>query len=245
MITAIIQQKTIESKVEAPKATQLPLFQLRPIAVEPAALSNSSDFQPENSTWCQLVDGISKRDPKAIEELYSRFSRGIRLLIARQLGQQDLDDHVHDVFLITMDAIQNGELRNPDCLPGFVSTVTRRRIANQINKNVWKRNKEVDAETDIQLPSTRKNPEQVAIDSESLRIMKAVLLELHPRDREILSRFYLSGQAAHLICEEMGLTEVQFRLLKSRAKARFSEYGRRKLAQRSENFNFRRICLSV
>ncbi len=245
MITAIIQHKQTESTTEVPKATQLPLFQLGPIAMEPEPHRNSLDLQPENSTWGQLVDGILKRQPEAIEELYSRFSRGIRLLIARQLGQQDLDDHVHDVFLITMDAIQNGELRNPDCLPGFVRTVTRRRIANQINKNVWKRNKEVDAEADIQLPSTRQNPEQVAIDSESLRIMKAVLLELHPRDREILSRFYLSGQAAPLICEEMGLTEVQFRLLKSRAKARFSEYGRRKLAQRSDNLNFQRICLSA
>lgn len=245
MFPTIIQHTPTKSTGDLSKSTQLPLFQFCTIPIASPALRNSPDTQTENSTWAQLVDGISKRQPEAIEELYSRFSRGIRLLIARQLGQQDLDDHVHDVFLITMDAIQNGELRNPDCLPGFVATVTRRRIANQINKNVWKRNKEVDIDSDFQIPSTRQNPEQVAIDSESIRIMKAVLQELHPRDREILSRFYLSGQAAPLICEEMGLSEVQFRLIKSRAKARFAEYGRRKLAQCSNSLNFKRICLSA
>ena len=34
------------------------------------------------------------------------------------------------------------------------------------------------------------------------------------------------------ICEEMMLTETQFRLLKSRAKARFGELGKRKLQQK-------------
>lgn len=245
MLTALFQQNPTESAASPTPATQLPLFQLGPIAVMPSAQTNSPDLQFKNSTWASLVDGVARKRTEAVEELYSRFGRGIRLLIARQLGQQDLDDHVHDVFLITIDAIQNGELRNPDCLPGFVRTVTRRRIANQISKAVWQRNREVDSDSDIQIPSTRQNPEEVAVDSESLRIMKAVLLELHPRDREILSRFYLSGQPAALICQEMTLTEVQFRLLKSRAKSRFAEYGRRKLAQRANSLNFQRLCLSA
>jgi hypothetical protein len=35
------------------------------------------------------------------------------------------------------------------------------------------------------------------------------------------------------ICVEMGLTETQFRLLKSRAKARFGELGKRRLQQKA------------
>ena len=43
-------------------------------------------------------------------------------------------------------------------------------------------------------------------------------------------RFYLREQTPEEICDEMGLTETQFRLLKSRAKARFAELGRKKLS---------------
>jgi RNA polymerase sigma-70 factor (ECF subfamily) len=55
---------------------------------------------------------------------------------------------------------------------------------------------------------------------------------LSDRDREILTRFYLDEQTQEQICGEMNLTETQFRLLKSRAKARFGELGRRKLQQK-------------
>jgi len=52
---------------------------------------------------------------------------------------------------------------------------------------------------------------------------------LKDHEREILRRFYLEEQTQEQICAEMGLTETQFRLLKSRAKARFGELGRRRL----------------
>jgi RNA polymerase sigma-70 factor (ECF subfamily) len=39
-------------------------------------------------------------------------------------------------------------------------------------------------------------------------------------------------QSQDQICSEMALTETQFRLLKSRAKARFGELGKKKLTHR-------------
>jgi hypothetical protein len=46
--------------------------------------------------------------------------------LCRQLGPQDLDDKVHDTFLIVVQAIRKGELREPERLMGFVHTVVRR-----------------------------------------------------------------------------------------------------------------------
>jgi len=62
--------------------------------------------------------------------------------------------------------------------------------------------------------------------------MTSILRSLPDRDREILTRFYLDEQTQEQICEDMNLTETQFRLLKSRAKARFGELGKRKLHQK-------------
>jgi len=193
--------------------------------------------------WADAVAAIQAKDPAAMELLFTNFGRGLRLLIGRQVGYQDAEDHVQEVLLVTISAIQKGELRDPECLPGFIRTIARRRIAQQIQKLAWRRSRELDLEPSGELPSTRPNPEQAAIDLESIRIMEAVLKELHPRDREVLERFYLRGEAPEQICFEMNLSDVQFRLLKSRAKARFGEYGRRKLARKEQLPNSRRtIC---
>ena len=61
-------------------------------------------------------------------------------------------------------------------------------------------------------------------------LMKSALASLSDRDRDILVRFYLKEQPQEQICREMSLTETQFRLLKSRAKAKFGEVGKKKLA---------------
>jgi hypothetical protein len=47
------------------------------------------------------------------------------------------------------------------------------------------------------------------------------------RDREILQRFYVLEQPHEQIRADMGLSYNQFRLLKSRAKARFARLGKR------------------
>ena len=59
--------------------------------------------------------------------------------------------------------------------------------------------------------------------------MVKVMKSISPRDREILTRSYLLEQSQERICAEMNLTETQFRLRKSRAKARLGEVGKRRL----------------
>jgi DNA-directed RNA polymerase specialized sigma24 family protein len=75
--------------------------------------------------------------------------------------------------------------------------------------------------------------------------MKSVLRELSDKDREILTRFYLHEQTQEEICDDMGLSETQFRLLKSRAKARFGELGKKKLQQRALMSIFVRSSLAL
>jgi DNA-directed RNA polymerase specialized sigma subunit len=74
--------------------------------------------------------------------------------------------------------------------------------------------------------------------------MIEVLREMSDRDRNILTRFYLQEQSQDQICAEMNLTETQFRLLKSRAKARFGELGQKKLQKRPLRSIFERTSAS-
>lgn len=165
-----------------------------------------------------------------MEQLYKLFSRGIRYYLCRQLGPQELEDKVHDTFLIVVNAIKRGDLREPERLMGFVRTVVRRQVAAYIETAVHTRREQADLETGITVADRKQNPEQEAMMKQKTELMKSALEALSKRDRDILVRFYLKEQPQEQICREMCLTETQFRLLKSRAKAKFGEIGRKKLA---------------
>jgi RNA polymerase sigma-70 factor (ECF subfamily) len=208
----------------------------------------TADHRPVSAQpgWTELVDKIRRNEPDGLEELYRVFSRGVRFYLCRQLGPQDLDDRVHDTFIVVAQAIQRGELREPDRLMGYVRTIVRRQVAAQIEDNVLNRRKQFDLDWGLAVKDTSSNPEQAAIRQEYQQLAVRVLKSIAPRDREILIRFYLWEQPVVQICAEMGLTDTQFRLLKSRAKARFGDLGKRKVTKRLVPFienNWREIPL--
>lgn len=200
----------------------------------PTPVEVSHEQEPSTSAastnWSALVSKIQNGDDAGMEELYKLFSRGIRYYLCRQLGPQELEDKVHDTFLIVVNAIRKGDLREPERLMGFVRTVVRRQVAAYIDNAVHARREQADLETGVMVADRKHNPEQEAIVRQKTELMRTVLESLSQRDRDILVRFYLQEQSQEQICEEMSLTETQFRLLKSRAKAKFGEIGKKKLA---------------
>ena len=195
---------------------------------EPAEKTTRSGFTAVD--WSVLVAQIKAGEDAGMEQLYKLFSRGIRYYLCRQLGPQELEDKVHDTFLIVVNAIRRGDLREPERLMGFVRTVVRRQVAAYIEQAVHTRREQADLETGFTVADRKQNPEQEAMMAQKAELMKSALAALSQRDRDILVRFYLKEQPQEQICKEMSLTETQFRLLKSRAKAKFGEIGRKKLA---------------
>src|SRR5271154_447366 len=203
-------------------------------AVEDDELETVARTEPTGSAvdWTDLVARIQNGDDAGMEELYRLFARGIRFYLCRQLGVQELDDKVHDTFLIVVQAIRRGDLREPDRLMGFVRTVVRRQVAAHIDQVVHSRRDELHLDVGVRVVDGQRNPEQNMAFQQKVDFMAEILGQLSERDREILTRFYLHEETQDEICSGMHLTETQFRLLKSRAKARFGELGRRKLQRR-------------
>jgi RNA polymerase sigma-70 factor, ECF subfamily len=195
--------------------------------------------------WVELVERIRTEKTDGMEELYQLFSRGIRFYLCRQLGPQELDDKVHDTFVVVVQAIRRGELREPERLMGFVRTIVRRQVAAHIDKVVHSRREQAEFDSTVRVADPRGNPEEAAIFRQRIGLIRQVLADLSERDREILTRFYIHEQSQDKICLEMGLTETQFRLLKSRAKARFGELGKKKLFHKSLHTVFLRTSRSV
>src|ERR1700694_2802708 len=99
-----------------------------PLERAPGQEQNPTDaFQIPD--WADLVARIHDGDSAAMEELYAIFGKGIRYFLLRSLGPEELEDKVHDCFVIVAEAIRNGELRDPARLMGYVRTIVKRQIA--------------------------------------------------------------------------------------------------------------------
>src|ERR1039458_10207376 len=193
-------------------------------ALEPEP--NSHVAEP---AWEELVERIRAGETSGMEELYRVFSNGIRFYLYRQFGSQDLDDKVHDIFVIVALAIRGGELREPERLMGYVRTVVRRQVAGYIESAVHSRVRQTGLDKGMLLSDRRPDPERAAIERQNMDLAMRVLNSVRKRDREVLIRFYLKEQTAPEICREMDLSDTQFRLIKSRAKTRFGELGKSRL----------------
>jgi RNA polymerase sigma-70 factor, ECF subfamily len=130
----------------------------------------------------------------------------------------DLEDVVQEVFLLATTSIRKEGLRDPSRLPGFIRTLALRVAMS------WKRkaSRTVSEYAFEDVPTPANTQEQNLLTEEKVSIMVDALRQLSARDCEVLSRFYLQEQSMERVCQEMNLTETQFRLLKSRAKQRYA-----------------------
>lgn len=183
---------------------------------------------PTGVPWAEIVRQIQVNDPAGMEALHKALSRGLRYHIGRQIGTQDLDDKLHDIFVTVVGAIQRGDVREPERIMGFVRTIAQRKVVAYITTAVQKRNRETEFDFGIQEDTRGLDPERMALAREKAQIVKTALASLSNRDREILERFYLREQTPEEICAQMNITMTQFRLQKSRAKAKFGAVGQKK-----------------
>ena len=174
-----------------------------------------------------LVERVQARQPPALEELYA-LVKNFTYFLLRQLGGEDLQDKVHDVFLAVTQAIVSGRLRDPERLIPFLTTMTRFYTYNQIERRITRRRVGCLSES-VNPADPRVNLEGNVYQQERAKIAHEILSEMPRRDRDVLSRFYMQEQSKEQICDEMNLTPTQFRLLKSKAKSTFTQLGTRRL----------------
>lgn len=189
-------------------------------------------FHQPDAPWSELVQGVRTGDVKAVEDLYEVFSTGIRLRLARQLASMDVNDKVHDLFVTVIESIRQGKLRQPERLMGYVQTMVSRQVASHIDRVSRERRNAPVLDMHVPLADRGPDPEHAAIARQIAQVMRRVLGGMRERDRQILVRFYLKEETPEEICAAMHLTESQYRVLKSRAKARLGDLCRRRLACR-------------
>ncbi|MBL8177925.1 MAG: sigma-70 family RNA polymerase sigma factor, partial [Bryobacterales bacterium] len=107
---------------------------------------------------------------------------------------------------------------------GYVRSVVRRHGALCIGLKIKARRRLVDVCTAADWAAADPDQEANLLSRERSDLMHRGLGRLCKRDRELITRFYLQGESLHQICQEMNLTATQFRLFKSRAKAKLAAW---------------------
>src|ERR1700681_1659016 len=153
--------------------TSEPLCLQQPAAAMPHTSTGSTEAI-SGPNWTILVEKIIDDDQSGMEELYRIFSKGVRFELCRQFGPQDLDDKVHDIFLIVVRAVRAGKLREPECLMGFVRTVMKRQVAAHIDQAI-RRRQDVALESGPDVVDMKRDPEKIAIGRQYEDIAKRVL----------------------------------------------------------------------
>src|SRR6478609_5873231 len=78
-----------------------------------------------------VVENVRNGHPDGLEQLYKVF-RILSSSLRRQIGFQDFDDRVHDMFIVVTEAIQSGKLREPSALPSYIHGVARLSLCSKI-----------------------------------------------------------------------------------------------------------------
>ncbi len=173
-----------------------------------------------SADWSSLVESIKGGDNAGVESLYAWLNCGVRAGLYRRLGSQPVEDRLHEILVVVLEAIRRGELRDPERLAGFVSTVARRSVAAEIRGAISRRRRLVDSSNCEAATPAALSPEARAVDGEQVATILEIVRGLKARDREVLTRFYLKEETPLEICEGMHISHTQFRLWKSRAVAK-------------------------
>jgi RNA polymerase sigma-70 factor (ECF subfamily) len=149
---------------------------------------------------------------------------GLKAQLARVTRDADVAaDLLQDAIVTALQKLQAGEIEHREQLDGYVY-----RVALNHFRNYRRKDKSAvsgpDALPDLIDADSEHRPAR-AIESMRFGTLVARLLQemANPRDREVLTRFYLQEEDRGAICQSLALTELQFNRVIFRARNRFRE----------------------
>lgn len=174
--------------------------------------------------WHERVRRIIAGDAIAKAELVRDYKDGIAIIIARIVRNPSLkEDIAQETFRIAIEKIENGDLREPERLSGFITSIARNVALDFVRK--WRRaaNQE-EHEIAEEIRDPQPDPFEQLWRKEQSDIVRQVISELKSeRDRQVLFRYYIAEEDKSSICDSLGLTKLQFNSVVYRALKRFKE----------------------
>lgn len=178
----------------------------------------------DTKSGVDLVRRIRDGDQQAEEELIRLYSRGVSIIIRREVNNAAVvEDLLQEMFRIALEKIRRGDVREPEKLSGFVCG-----IARNLTISHFRRASHIESLSEIEetrpLPDPAPNPFDELYKKEIAGIVRQVINEMKSeRDRQALLRFYIAEEPKEKICADLELTSLHFNRVLFRARERFRE----------------------
>ncbi len=178
----------------------------------------------DNCSQIDLVSRIRAGDRQAEAELVERYSRGVMIIIRREVHDTvDVEDLHQEGFRIVLEKIRRGDVREPERLSGFVCGVARNLVVDYFRRAA-RQEKNAEIEEAVSIPHPAPDQLQELLRKEKADLVRQVLKEMsNERDIQALYRFYIADDDKEQICADLGLTSLHFNRVLHRARERFRE----------------------
>jgi len=178
----------------------------------------------DNCSQVDLVSRIRAGDRQAEAELVERYSRGVMIIIRREVRDTVAAEDLHqEGFRIVLEKIRRGDVREPEKLSGFVCGVARNLVIDHFRRATRQENNAVIDEA-VSIPHPAPDQLQELLRKEKADLVRQVLKGMsNERDIQALYRFYIADDDKEQICADLGLTSLHFNRVLHRARERFRE----------------------
>lgn len=180
---------------------------------------------PEKQQFRELIDRVRHRDQEAASELVGRYESAIRRVVRihlrdvrmrRLLDSMDVCQSVLASFFVRT-ALGQYELDTPEQLLKLLTTITRNKLANQVNRlSAQRRDIRRDASANDDVAPAIDHASDPSEQVSAKEILEKVRERLDPEERHLAEQRAL-GRAWKDIAEELGGTDVALRKKLTRA----------------------------
>jgi RNA polymerase sigma-70 factor (ECF subfamily) len=150
-----------------------------------------------------IVKRLQARDPQALAEIYDRYGRIVYSLILRVVRNRAIaEDLLQETFLRVWNRAQAFDAQRGAFGPWLLS-VARNRAIDYLRSAGGRERNAVEWE-EVDHPSLYIHMERDILASDHVRLIRAALLKLDPRQREVIELAYFEGLTQTEMAKRMG-----------------------------------------
>ncbi len=171
-----------------------------------------------NKRDTEIALQIEQGSAQAEDTFYRTYEKGLRLmLLARSRCASKADDVTHEAFIVSIQRIRQGDLRDHSRLRSFLYSTAQNILRDHFRKEerftAW--NPELDTRAEEESASS------IIYNDQRNKIVSRIIKELPTeRDRIILTKYYLEEADRDALCKQLDIDSVHFSRVIFRAKQR-------------------------
>jgi RNA polymerase sigma-70 factor, ECF subfamily len=156
-----------------------------------------------------------------IESLIKQNYAGLRLLLRRRTGDPEVAaDLLNEAICVTWEKWQENKIERPEEIAGYIFQVALNLLRNRRRAMGERPGARADNAKLEALADDSETRDSWAERQIAARVKRVIASMSTPRDRLILTRFYLEEQDKETICRELNLDALQFDKVLHRARGR-------------------------